>query len=225
MSEASGVPPLERPSVIDTLADALRTRILSGDLAPGEPLREARLAGEYAISRHTLRAALRALASDGLVQLVPNHGARVARLAEADLGSLFELRAALETEACRLALERHGGTLPATVHERLDALVRVCESETAEWHEIAGAHAGFHEALVGAAHSPRIEEAYTRLAVELNLFLAQLRPVWSRPRMIEHHCELVRELQTTGDPGALRRHLADGLDAVAEHATTADGTP
>ena len=66
-----------------------------------------------------------------------------------------------------------------------------------------------------AAQSPRIEEAYTRLATELNLFLAQLRPVWSRPRMIEHHRSLVRELEASGDLGALRRHLADGLEAVS----------
>jgi DNA-binding GntR family transcriptional regulator len=217
------VRPLERPSVVDTLADALRTRILSGDLAPGEALREAALARTYAISRHTLRAALRALASEGLVQIVPNHGAAVARLADADLGSLFELRTALELEACRLALARNGGLLPAAVHERLDALVRISSSEQVAWHEIAGAHARFHEALVAAAHSPRIEEAYTRLATELNLFLAQLRPIWSRPRMAQHHLDLVRELEATGDLDALRRHLADGLEAVSVSAAEADG--
>jgi DNA-binding GntR family transcriptional regulator len=218
MSEAAGARPLDRPSVVDALADALRSRILSGDLAPGAALREAGLATAYAVSRHTLRAALRALASEGLVQIVPNHGATVARLAGADLGPLFELRAALEIEACRLALERHGGTLPLTVHDRLDALVRTSRSRKSEWHEIADAHARFHEALVAAARSPRIEEAYTRLATELNLFLAQLRPVWSRPRMIDHHRRLVRDLEATGDLGALRRHLADGLDAVSERA-------
>jgi DNA-binding GntR family transcriptional regulator len=224
MSEAPGVRPLDRPSVVDALAHALRTRILSGDLAPGAALREAGLASAYAVSRHTLRAALRVLASEGLVQIVPNRGATVAQLAEADLGSLFELRAALEVEACRLALERNAGTLPATVHDLLDALVRTSRSDMSEWHEIADAHARFHEALVAAAHSPRIEEAYRRLATELNLFLVQLRPVWSRSRMIDHHRDLVRELEATGDVDALRRHLADGLDAVSDRATRPGAT-
>ena len=67
-----------------------------------------------------------------------------------------------------------------------------------------------------AHESPRIEDAYTRLATELNLFLAQLRPVWSRRRMIDHHRALVLDLETTGDVSALRRHLDDGLEAVLE---------
>jgi DNA-binding GntR family transcriptional regulator len=222
MSEAPEVRPLDRPSVVDALAHALRSRILSGDLAPGAALREAVLASAYAVSRHTLRAALRVLASEGLVQIVPNHGATVAQLAEDDLGSLFELRTALELEACRLALERNEGKLPATVHDRLDALVGTSRSDTSEWREIADAHARFHEALVAASLSPRIEEAYRRLATELNLFLVQLRPVWSRPRMIDHHRDLVRELESTGDLEALRRHLADGLDAVSDRTARSD---
>jgi DNA-binding GntR family transcriptional regulator len=211
--------PLKRPSVVDTLADAIRSRILSGELAPGTALRETTLSETYNVSRHTLRAALRALTSEGLVQIVPDRGATVARLDAADLVPLFELRTALELEACRLTLERNGGRLPAAVHERLDALVRASRSKTSEWHEIAEAHGRFHESLVVEAHSPRIEDAYTRLATELNLFLAELRPVWSRRRMIDHHRELVVALESTGDLDALRRHLADGLEAVRQAPT------
>jgi DNA-binding GntR family transcriptional regulator len=218
MTSAAEARTLTRASVVDALADDLRTRILSGDLAPGAPLREEALSTAYDVSRHTLRAALRALAGEGLIRIVPNRGASVTRLAAADLVPLFELRAALEVEACRLALERNDGRLPAAVHDRLDALVRVCRSKTSDWSEIADAHARFHEALVAGAGSPRIEDAYTRLATELNLFLAQLRPVWSRRRMIEHHRALVRDLETTGDVTALRRHLEDGLEAVLAHA-------
>ena len=108
--------------------------------------------------------------------------------------------------------------MPATVHERLETLVRACRSKGSDWSEIADAHAHFHEALVAGAQSPRVEDAYTRLATELNLFLAQLRPVWSRRRMIDHHRTLVFELETTGDVTALRRHLEDGLEAVLENA-------
>jgi DNA-binding GntR family transcriptional regulator len=206
--------PLPRASVSDALANALRSRITSGDLAPGAPLREEALSAAYDVSRHTLRAALRLLASEGLVQILPNRGAAVAQLSGADLVPLFELRAALEIEACRLALERNGGKLPAEVHDRLDELTRVCRSKASTWRDIAEAHARFHEGLVAGARSPRIEEAYARLATELSLFLAQLKPVWSRRRMVDHHRSLVLDLEATGDLDALRRHLADGLEAV-----------
>jgi len=212
MSSAAAI---TRASVVDALADVLRASILSGDLAPGAPLREEALSRAYDVSRHTLRAALRVLAGEGLVRIVPNRGASVTQLDAADLGPLFELRAALELEACRLALERNDGALPSAVHDRLELLVRACRSKSSSWSAIADAHARFHEALVAAGRSPRIDDAYARLATELNVFLAQLRPVWSRRRMIDHHRALVRELEATGDVGALRRHLEDGLQAAA----------
>ena len=214
MSDAAATMPLHRASVSDALANALRSRIVGGDLAPGAPLREEALSAAYEVSRHTLRAALRLLASEGLVQIMPNRGAAVARLSGADLLPLFELRTALEIEACRLTLDRNGGKLPALVHDCLDELTRVCRSKSSGWRDIAEAHARFHEALVAGARSPRIEEAYARLATELNLFLVQLKPVWSRRRMIDHHRSLVIDLESTGDLDAVRRHLADGLDAV-----------
>ena len=154
MTAAAEARTLTRASVVDALADALRSRILSGDLAPGAPLREEALSAAYDVSRHTLRAALRALAGEGLIRIVPNRGASVARLAAADLVPLFELRAALEVEACRLTLERNEGTLPATVHDRLDALVRACRSKGSDWSEVAEAHAQFHEALVAGRRAP-----------------------------------------------------------------------
>jgi DNA-binding GntR family transcriptional regulator len=205
---------LERRSVVDDLAAALRSRILSGELEAGAPLREAALSTSYGVSRHTLRAALRQLGSEGLVQILPNRGAAVARLTDTDLVPLFELRAALEIEACRLALERNEGKLPAETHQQLEALVRSCRAKTSSWQEIAEAHARFHGSLVAAARSPRIEDAYSRLAAELNVFLLQLRPVWSRNRMIEHHRSLVAALESSGDLDVVRRHLSDGLEAV-----------
>jgi DNA-binding GntR family transcriptional regulator len=69
-------------------------------------------------------AALESPGERGACLIVPNHGATVAQLADAELVSLFELRTALEIEACRLALERNGGKLPTTVHDRLDSRIR-----------------------------------------------------------------------------------------------------
>ena len=74
---------------------------------------------------------------------------------------LYELRTALEVEAARLALERHGGRLPAPVHEALAALERACE-RGAWGADQRGARATLHGAIVAAAESPRIEAAHAR---------------------------------------------------------------
>ncbi len=205
--------PLRRLSVVDELAADLRHRILEGELGAGTPLREIELATAYDVSRHTLRAALRALAAEGLVRIEPNRGAAVARLDADDLQGLYELRAALELEAAHLALERNGRRLPADVHEAVARLRVTCRRPRPSWRAVAAAHADVHRSIVHAAGSPRIEAAYAALAAELQLFLVQLHPVWSLERMIEHHEHLVEGLEREG-PEALRRHLRDSAEAV-----------
>lgn len=205
--------PLRRLSVVDELAADLRHRILDGDLGAGTPLREMELATAYDVSRHTLRAALRSLATEGLVHVEPNRGAAVAQLDPDDLQGLYELRTALELEAARLALKRNGGRLPAGVHEAVARLGATCSRRRPSWRAVAAAHADVHGSIVRAARSARIEAAYASLAAELQLFLMQLRPVWSLERMIEHHEQLVAGLELEG-PEALRRHLRDGAEAV-----------
>lgn len=206
-------PPLRRLSVVDELAAHLRHRILDGDVPAGTPLREVELATEYDVSRHSLRAAFRALAGEGLVRIEPNRGAAVAELGADDLRGLYELRTALELEAAHLALERHGGRLPADVHEAVARLRATCRRARPSWRAVAAAHARVHNSIVEAAGAPRIEAAYASLASELQLFLVQLRPVWPLERMVAHHEHLVHDLEREG-PAALRRHLRDGAEAV-----------
>jgi DNA-binding GntR family transcriptional regulator len=205
---------LERVSIVDELAGALRARVLDGGFGAGAPLREEELSSAYGVSRHTLRAALRSLAADGLITIEPNRGARVATLSTDELHDLFALRTALELEAAYLALARNDGRLPETVHRALSSLTAACNARRPSWQRVATAHAGFHGALVAAATSPRLTHAYGQLAAELRLFLLQLRPVWPVERMITHHEELVEALER-GELDALRRHLADGLEATS----------
>jgi DNA-binding GntR family transcriptional regulator len=205
---------LQRVSTVDALAAALRTRILDGELGAGERLRELELAEAYGVARHSLRAALRALAAEGLVVIEPNRGATVARLAAADAAPLFELRTALEVEAARLALERGGGRLPKRVHDAVRLMAAVCEQPDPPWSSVVEAHDAVHHALVAAAASPRILRAYEALAGELRLFVIQIRPGWSLERMAEHHERLLAELERRG-PEPLRAHLAEGLATLA----------
>jgi DNA-binding GntR family transcriptional regulator len=204
---------LRRVSTVDAIAAALRTRILDGELGAGERLRELELAEAYGVARHSLRSALRALAAEGLVAIEPNRGARVAGLEAADAAPLFELRAALEIEAARLALERNGGRLPKAVHDAVRLMAAVCEQPDPPWSSVVEAHDAVHHALVAAAGSPRILRAYEALAGEMRLFVIQLKPRWSLDRMAEHHERLLADLERQG-PEPLRAHLAEGLSSL-----------
>jgi DNA-binding GntR family transcriptional regulator len=209
----SGVAPLSRRSMVDELAEALRTRILDGDLGGGERLVEQELCAAYDVARHTARAALRALQAEGLVTVEAHRGARVARLDADAVRGLYELRTALEVEAARLALDRDGGTLPPSVHAALDHLVAVCERPGPAWSDVTKAHDDLHRALVRAGGSARISQAHQALEGEMRLFLVQLRPAWTINRMAESHRALIEQLESRG-PDALRDHLSESAAAV-----------
>ena len=205
---------LQRVSTVDAIAAALRTRILDGELGAGERLRELELAEAYGVGRHSLRAALRSLAAEGLVTIAQNRGASVARLTADDVGALFELRTALELEAARLALERNGGRLPKPVHDAVRLMAAVCAQPDPPWSAVVDAHDQVHGALVAAAQSPRIARAYAALAGEMRLFVIQIKPRWSLERMAAHHERLLADLEREG-PEPLRVHLAEGLASIA----------
>lgn len=198
---------------VTELASALRTRILDGELDPGARLVERELTAEHGVARHTLRAALRALAAEGLVEVVPNRGARVAAIGRDQLTGLFELRTALEVEACRLALARDRDALRSAVRAAAADLRAVCEDPDPAWSAVVEAHAHVHTALVDSADSPRLAAAYAALDGEMRLVLMAMRPGWTLERMADHHDALADDLTRKGE-AALRAHLEDGRRSV-----------
>lgn len=204
--------PLQRTTTVDTLADALRVRILDGDLEPGASLREQHIAADYAVARHTVRASLRALANEGLVLIETHRGAHVTELTSVDVVALGELRIALETEAARLALLRGGGRLPDPVHRAQAAFAKAARRPG--FAAITDAHEALHHAIVQAAASPRIETAHAALAGELRLFLTRLRPAYDRAALAAEHAALLDSLEHGIGPEALRVHIEASTRAL-----------
>lgn len=88
------------------LLTALRNYIVEGNLADGARVPERALCEIFNISRTPLREALKVLAAEGLIELLPNRGARVRRYDTDDIRELFDLMGGLEALAGRLACER-----------------------------------------------------------------------------------------------------------------------
>jgi DNA-binding GntR family transcriptional regulator len=233
---------VSRPAVttaVEAVAADLRAAILAGDRPPGSWLREEQLAAHYEVARHTLRAALRALAAQRLVVIEPHRGARVAALDADQLRGLFELRTALEVEAARLlagrprsrpgsgrsgpgqpGAEAGPGILPpwpAEIDAAADRLDRLCRQDPPDRAAVDDAHLALHHALVAAAGSPRITQAHAELATEQRLALLQSRPALPVHRMADLHRELLDRLRVEG-PEALRNHLAAGREFVTDPA-------
>src|SRR5690349_20497608 len=83
--------------------DAIRGRIVDGAVAPGQWLRESSVADSLGLSRTPVREALRMLATEGVIEMVPNRGARVVSWTTADIDEVYRLRALLEGHGAALA--------------------------------------------------------------------------------------------------------------------------
>lgn len=94
-----------RTPASEIVAETLRGRIINGTIEPGERLTEERLSQELDVSRGPIREALRRLAEEGLVVLVPNKGATVRLVTRRWLADLFQVREVFEGFAARLAAE------------------------------------------------------------------------------------------------------------------------
>ncbi|MFS0732245.1 GntR family transcriptional regulator [Microbacterium sp. 1P10UB] len=197
------------------LAEKLRSRILDGEMPPGTPLREEELARRHGVSRHTVRTALAALTAERIARAVPFAGTRVATLDDDELVALQQLRAALETEAVRLITAAHGTPWPAGIVEGTHAaLDRLAAAEAAgDWITTTRAHAAVHRAIVDAAGSPRISDAYAALETEILLLLAHVRPHYAAPGLADEHRRYLELLPTDGGE-AVRAHLEHSTQLI-----------
>ncbi len=202
--------PLERVSTIDALASAVTASILDGGYQPGAWIREAELAADYGVSRHSLRAALVVLVRQGLLRREPHRGVYIPVLTAEDVMDLYRTRSVFELNAIRhLATEaRLADVLPEALRyfERLHA--------DSHWSEVVEADVRFHRALVDALQSPRMSDLYANLLSEFRLCIVQFRSHYyesSRPVVEKHH--LLAEQMAHSSPDAavqqLSRHLAD----------------
>ncbi|MGH8777941.1 GntR family transcriptional regulator [Paraburkholderia sp.] len=85
-----------RPTTVELVTTAIRQRILSGELAPGEVLRQEALADELGVSRVPIREAITRLTGEGLLTNVPHKGAYVAELSIDEVKETFDIRLRLE---------------------------------------------------------------------------------------------------------------------------------
>jgi DNA-binding GntR family transcriptional regulator len=193
---------------------ALRELILGGELAPGARLGEVELADRLGVSRTPVREALSRLAAEGIVEIQPNRGARVATWTVAELEGVFDLRSVLEPQLTAHAVPN---AAPADI-DVLDALAR-------RMHEVGTPGPGqdldalvplnraFHDRLVALAAHPTLA---TALAAAIHPPIVRRNFLTydeaSLRRSLAHHSEIVAALRA-GDPewarAVMTSHIAN----------------
>ena len=193
----------------------LRDRIVSLDLPPGAALDEKRLMTELDLGRTPIREALRRLADERLVEVVPRRGMFVTHIDVRDLASINEVRAELEAYAGRLAAER------ATDEDRaaIDGLLGVVDAAAgADHRELMRVDQHIHRRIHAATRNPYLAatlEEYFLLALRLWFLVLDDLPGLDHA-VAEHRALIVavRDGDASGAEAILRAHVNGFEEAI-----------
>ena len=188
----------------------LRQAILNQRLKPGERLIEGRLAEELGVSRNPVREAIRALASEGLIEVTARRGASVVVMTEQEARETIELRALLEGQNARLAARRQD-------RQTLKHIEIVLNKGTAavaakRFDQLSDLNQQFHRELAEAGQN--------RVLGEL------LRKLRERTAMLFSPNDPVRQARSWNEHAAILRAIIEGDERAAatlaaEHVTRA----
>lgn len=170
--------PLEQSSSAP-IYEALKAAIMSGDYAPGEPLRQDEIARQHGVSKIPVREALLRLEVDGFVQFRKNKGASVRSLSRSEVLNLMDIRVALECKALELAVPH----MVASDFELVESILAEYGKETspASWSVL---NTRFHRALYEPCANlfliQMIEDLWARMGPFVRLLVSETSGL-SRP--------------------------------------------
>lgn len=199
-------PPQPGPPVSKTeyVLARLRDDISSGRLAPGQFLAQTELATRYSVSATPVREALRALEAEGAITYTQHRGASVTELTDENISDHYELRAAVESIAVKLTMQRHGTGVAEKAQAVQDQLVAgVGTLSPAQLSEL---NHQFHHALCAGA-----SRVVTDMANALTGMLPQRHRGWSdlavAREFISQH-QVILAAVRAGDAEAAAREMS-----------------
>ena len=200
------------------VAVRLRQRIVEGQIAPGAKLNERELCEQLKVSRTPLREAIKMLAAEGLVALLPNRGAVAAQLTAQDVADTFEVIAGLEGQSGELAALRvtadELSEIRALHYEMLAAHTR---HDLPTYYRL---NAMIHNQINAAARNPVLTQTYRTINARLQAlrFRSNFDDAKWRRAVKEH--KLMIDALAARDAAGLRavlvQHLEHKRDAVLE---------
>ena len=209
---------IPRPSLHEQVAQRLRQMLVENRIAPGAKLNERELAEVLEVSRTPLREAIKMLAAEGLVQLLPNRGAIALELDEADILNTFEVMAGLEALSGELAAQRITEAELAEIRAmQFEMLAAYTRRDLPAYYSL---NARIHAAINAAAKNPVLTATYNQVNARLQAlrFRSNQDEAKWKHAMAEHD----RMVDALGkrDSAAMRKvllqHLGNKRDVVVE---------
>jgi DNA-binding GntR family transcriptional regulator len=214
---ADGGPGLIQRTVLhDTIVSHLRDMIIEGILEPGMRLHEGQLGERLGVSRTPLREAIKFLASEGLVELVPSRGAVVKRFSAKDVQDMLIVLRTLEELAGKLACQLGSDVEIAQVRALHDEMVRCYQAgDRLQYYKLNQA---IHTAIARLAGNASLSEMHQMLQTRLKRirFIGHEGPERWAAAVAEHE-EMITALEARDElrlSEVLGRHLANAWERV-----------
>jgi DNA-binding GntR family transcriptional regulator len=213
----------------EEVVSRIRAILLDGEITPGARIPERELCERLQISRTPLREALKVLAAEGLIELLPNRGARVRQLSERDIEELFDVMGGLESLAGRLACENIKDEAIAEI-ERLHYEMYGYYLHS-DMHNYFLINQRIHERIVAASRNETLRATYANFAgrirrVRYSANFARKRARWAEA-MREHEMILDALRRRAGSELAdiLFHHLRNKRTAAVERLSDGGAAP
>lgn len=209
---------IPRSALHEQVAHRLRQMLVENRIPPGAKLNERELSEELKVSRTPLREAIKMLAAEGLVELLPNRGAIAVELTEADVLNTFEVMAGLEGQSGELAAQRitdaELAEIKAMHYEMLAAYTR---RDLPTYYRL---NAAIHRAINAAAKNPVLMNTYNQVNARLQALRFRSNQNEEKWReAVKEHEQMVNALSAR-DAAAMRTvmasHLVNKLDTVIQ---------
>ncbi|HEV7337506.1 MAG TPA: GntR family transcriptional regulator [Bosea sp. (in: a-proteobacteria)] len=210
---------IERQTLHDRIVARIRDMIAQGEFEPGARIHEVRLGEVLEISRTPLREALKYLASEGLLELVPHRGAIVRKLTRKDAHDMLSVLAVLEPLAGQLACDRASDAQIAevkTIHDRM-----VAHFELNERLQYFNANQAIHSHIVKLSDNQTLIATHRSLQSQLKRvrFMGSDNPAEWQEALAEHEAIIAHLCARRKDElsDILRRHIENSWDRFKSH--------
>ncbi len=152
-------------SLTQQISDHIRSEIIHDSIKPGEWIREKALTEQFGISRTPLREALQILATQRLIEIIPNRGAVVVALSDDEIRHLLEVYARLDVFAAELACEKATAEDDEAIRRHLATMTEAYR--LADRYAYFDANQAFHLAIAAASHNPVLIEMHAQVNLRL----------------------------------------------------------
>ncbi len=211
-------PLIIRRSLHDEIVSLLRDMIIEGAFKPGSKVPERELCLRFGVSRTPMREALKVLASEGLIDLLPNRGAAISRIKPEEVAELFPIMGALEALAGELACRAISDTDIAAIRQMHDMMVG--HFERGEWLPYSKLNRQIHEAIFAASGNAALAALYQHLMVCIHSVRFVARKSQERwQEAVDDHIAIMDALEARDGErlaGLLKAHLSHKAEMVQE---------